>query len=68
MCQPELDLNAEALNARLTRMEERIASGDIPMAQRPAKAGVPEDVVDEERPPMPVTTMRRPWKRSHGLW
>ena len=53
MCQPELDLNAEALNARLTRMEERIASGDIPMAQRPAKAGVPEDVVDEERPPMP---------------
>ena len=53
MCQPELDLNAEALNARLTRMEERIASGDIPAANHSGKKAVPEDVVDEERPPLP---------------
>ena len=53
MCQPELDLNAEALNARLTRMEERIAAGDIPVAKQPASKIVPADVVDDERPPLP---------------
>ena len=53
MCQPELDLDGEALNVRLTRLEERIASGDLPVARTAAPKPVPEDVVDEERPPMP---------------
>ena len=53
MCQPELNLDAEALNARLTRMEERIAAGDIPMAAKKSVSQVPEDVDDEERPPLP---------------
>ena len=52
MCQPELELNAEAINARLTRMEERIASGDIPAAQNSRKQ-ISADTVDEERPPLP---------------
>ena len=29
LCQPELQLDAESLNARLTRLEDRINSGDI---------------------------------------
>ena len=53
MCQPELELSAEALNARLTRMEEQIASGDIPVVQRSAPKTVPLDMDDEERPPVP---------------
>ena len=53
MCQPELELNAESLNARLTRMEERIASGDIPAATQKKKQSIPQDAEDEERPPLP---------------
>ncbi len=30
MCQPELQLDAESLNARLTKLEEQVKSGDIP--------------------------------------
>ena len=32
MCQPELQLDAESLNARLTRMEEQLKSGNISVA------------------------------------
>ena len=56
MCQPELTLDAKALNARLTRLEEQIKSGMFVQAAVPAKqvkAAPPEDVVDDERPPLP---------------
>ncbi len=33
LCQPELKLDAESLNARLTRLEDRINSGDISVKQ-----------------------------------
>ena len=52
LCQPELSLDTEALNARLTRLEEQIKSGSF-VAAKPAKASLPEDVYDEERPPLP---------------
>ena len=52
MCQPELSLDSEALNARLTRLEEQIKTGAFVAAQ-PIKAAPPEDVYDEERPPLP---------------
>ncbi len=54
LCQPELSLDAESLNARLTRLEDQIKSGNIVVAAQPkAKhAPVPEDL-DDERPPMP---------------
>ena len=51
LCQPELHLDAEALNARLTRLEEQLRSGQFVAAQ-PQKKVVPEDL-DDERPPMP---------------
>ena len=54
LCQPELSLDAESLNARLTRLEDRIKSGAF-VAAAPAKQekkAVPEDL-DDERPPLP---------------
>ncbi len=59
LCQPELSLDAKALNARLTRLEEQIKSGAITVAVQPTKTpgkavAVPEDIYDEEdRPPLP---------------
>ena len=51
LCQPELSLDAESLNARLTRLEEQIKTGSFTVKQVP-KALVPEDL-DDERPPLP---------------
>ena len=57
LCQPELSLDAESINARLTRIEEQIKSGSFVAAAAPEPvkvmkpAAVEED--DEDRPPMP---------------
>ena len=51
LCQPELNLDAESLNARLTRLEEQIKTGKFVAAAVPKAA--PDEVVDEERPPLP---------------
>jgi hypothetical protein len=54
LCQPELSLDAQSLNARLTRLEDQIKSGAF-VAAAPAnleKKAVPEDL-DDERPPLP---------------
>ena len=50
LCQPELSLDAESLNARLTRLEEQIKTGSFTVKQ--AAAPVREEP-DEERPPLP---------------
>ncbi len=52
MCQPELSLDAQALNARLTRMEEKLASGVMVAAPAQAAPAVSQEP-EEERPPMP---------------
>ena len=49
LCQPELSLDAEALNSRLTRLEEQIRSGSFQTAA-PVAA---KDVEDEEELPPP---------------
>ncbi len=54
LCQPELRLDAKALNARLTRLEEQIKSGSFVAAEpkkKQPKPGPEED--DGDRPPMP---------------
>ena len=52
MCQPKLQLDEKALNARLTRLEERLDSGDF---AAPAKAAAPARLEPEtEMPPMPT--------------
>ena len=55
LCQPELKLDVQALNARLTRLEEQLKSGSFVavMPQKQAKAATVEDLYDDERPPMP---------------
>ncbi len=37
LCRPELNLDAQAINARLTSLEEKIASGQIAIAAAPAQ-------------------------------
>ncbi len=55
MCQPELSLDAKALNARLTRLEEQLKSGQFVVsvpAQKAAKVQETDDF-DDDRPPLP---------------
>ena len=53
LCQPELSLDMESLNARLTRLEDQLKSGKfVVAATAPQTKAVPEDL-DDERPPMP---------------
>ena len=52
LCQPELSLDAQALNARLTKIEDKIATGDFTVAEKPAPKKKPEPE-DDDRPPMP---------------
>ncbi len=53
LCQPELSLDAESLNARLTRIEDQLRSGNFTVNAVPKQqaASVPEDL--DERPPLP---------------
>ena len=53
LCQPELKLDAESLNARLTRLEDRINSGDISLKHSAApviQEGIAPAVTDMENP------------------
>lgn len=49
LCQPELQLDAESLNARLTRLEEQLRTGQFVSRAAPAPAPEP----DPDRPPIP---------------
>ena len=49
LCQPELSLDAQSVNARLTRLEEQLKSG----AFVPTKRERPVEEPEEERPPFP---------------
>ena len=53
LCQPELSLDAESLNARLTRLEDQLKSGSFVVASKQPDAPRPEDVYDDEQPPLP---------------
>lgn len=47
LCQPELSVDADAVNARITRLEEMLKNGSYTIA--PAV----NPIADEERPPLP---------------
>ena len=51
LCQPELNTDVSALNARLTRLEEQWKTGAFMLPQKAAKPAAP--VEDEELPPPP---------------
>ncbi len=53
LCQPELQLDAASLNARLTRMEEQLRSGNFVAAAAPTTVHAKLQEEDEdERPPV----------------
>lgn len=53
LCRPELSLDAESLNSRLTRLEEQVKSGVVMTAQPVVAAQVPAAQPEDDRPPMP---------------
>ena len=56
LCQPELSLDPQALNARLTRLEEQLRTGDFVAPRHAGKNAepIPEAPEEEdERPPLP---------------
>ena len=52
LCNPALQSDGESLNARLTRLEEQIASGQLTVRAAPAKQAA-EDSWEDEMPPFP---------------
>ena len=53
LCQPELSLDAQSINARLTRLEEKIASGDFVAVAAKASPAASQNPAEEELPPPP---------------
>lgn len=53
LCQPELQTDAKSLNARLTRLEERLKSGSFVAEVSAGAEGLPVQENDD-RPPMPT--------------
>ena len=54
LCQPELSLDADSLNARLTRLEEQIKSGSfVAAAPIPAPVKRVDIEEDDDHPPLP---------------
>ena len=53
MCQPQLSLDAQALGARISRMEEKLASGSFVKAVPQEKNEKDALPFDEDRPPFP---------------
>ena len=53
LCQPELSLDAQSLNARLTRIEDQLKSGTLTVNVQPQKKAEPQPEEDDDRPPMP---------------
>ncbi len=65
LCQPELALDAEALNSRLTRLEDTIRSGNITVAAPVAEEPV---FVPEEIPQAPEAPAELPDEAPVGFW
>ena len=53
LCQPELSLDANALNARLTRLEEQLRSGEFTVSVKKAEENTPAQEDEDELPPPP---------------
>lgn len=51
LCDPGLDLDARSLNARLSKLEDKIATGQFAVASAPAPKE--EDPFADDRPPLP---------------
>ena len=81
LCEPSLRMDAQAMNARISRLEEQIASGVVVKAASQTADGgdddrppFPDDADDPEHglaPPQPQTqqdTSAAPQEQSAGFW
>ena len=54
LCEPSLKLDAQSLGARVSKLEERLATGNFTPAKQTAKAeNAQDDNEDDDRPPFP---------------
>ena len=53
LCEPGLKLDAQSLGARVSKLEERLATGNFTPAKQTAKAESAENEEDDDRPPFP---------------
>ena len=53
LCEPSLKLDAQSLGARVSKLEERLATGNFTPAKQQAKAESAENEEDDDRPPVP---------------
>lgn len=54
ICQPELTVDAESINARLTRVEEQLKTGSFTVVSQPTQTSFAQDnEPDDDRPPLP---------------
>ncbi len=54
LCEPSLKLDAQSLGARVSKLEERLATGNFTPAKQQAKAeNAQDDNEDDDRPPFP---------------
>ena len=72
LCDPGLRMDAEALNARISRLEEQLRTGDFaaPQSSTPAgpktKAAMPAP--EPEEPPEPASEADMPHETPVGFW
>ncbi len=55
LCQPELSLDAQAMNSRLTKLEEQIRNGSFTVVKQTVSDSSNDDY-DDDRPPFPDDT------------
>ena len=67
MCEPGLDLDLQALNARLSRVEEQLASGVLPAAPQAAKPVTAPEVPKMAPAPQPQAKPTQPPKPLEEL-
>lgn len=61
LCQPELSLDAKALNARLTRLEDQIKSGSlVRVAPKATEPAVQKELPEDAPPPQNATAAEMP--------
>ena len=53
LCEPSLKLDVQSLGARVSKLEERLATGNFTPAKQQAKAESAENEEDDDRPPFP---------------
>ena len=79
LCDPSLDLDAQALNARLSKLEDRLSTGDftVPVSRQASAAQEDDDVPpppdDDDVPPEvldspAVPAMKKPDETPTGFW